>query len=860
MGKHLIILFSFFVCLFSANAGIIITSSNEELPYDLSGNIYYLHDEMGAYSFEMIMNGKLDDALLQSESSSFYFSGRAPSQWYKFSVENTTEDYQTLVFGVENNTLENVTFFSSIDSAYYTTGAKHPFGQRQIKDKDFLFYIKLKPKEQGDFCLFISDNRSALHIDLSLKPASLYNKDVESRNSMRWGYYLVSVFLVFILIVLYYSEHDKSYLLFVFFLLSLVLYKSWSEGVLFQYIWPSYPLFNNIMGRVLYIFSGFMFIFYTYIVFRIREEGKNLVLFYKTSLGIFLLLVLVQLFNIAGLNTIALLVVTLLSMVAALIGLRVAYENKSLYKGLYTFIYSVYVLALISNIIHHYGVKGALIGEVQFSLGVIVSFFIVYSLIFVLKYQKAKSELLVMNKELERKVDKRTQELSIQKEELRSQHEELLIQKETLQTQREELRAQKELLEIKNVELEKLSLVASETDNLIYILNPNGDLDWFNSSFGILHDMSHERYRQRENKLKITDMETNNNIKHVFNTCLREKTVVSFESEHNKPGGGRVWYQTTLTPILSKDGEIKHLIAIDTDITRLKNYENELNEQRKEAETQKNIVLKREEDLEEQQVRLMDSIRYAKRIQSAILPKAKQIQRDFYDSFVLFLPKDIVSGDFYWYHRIEDKYFIAAVDCTGHGVPGAFMSIIGNYLLNSIIIHNNVSDPVEILKQLNRKIKIALKTDNRVQTSDGMDVALVVVDKKEGKLEYAGALRPLYLFSNGRFIEVKGDKIPITSSITGTTLSSYTKHTYDFKEDDSLYIFSDGIIDQFGGEQGKKFLTKRFKELLFEISPLTMREQKTIIKKALDDWRGSKYEQVDDVLVIGLRNKEGELG
>ena len=137
---------------------------------------------------------------------------------------------------------------------------------------------------------------------------------------------------------------------------------------------------------------------------------------------------------------------------------------------------------------------------------------------------------------------------------------------------------------------------------------------------------------------------------------------------------------------------------------------------------------------------------------------------------------------------------------------------------------------------------------------------MVVVDKKEGKLEYAGALRPLYLFSNGRFIEVKGDKIPITSSITGTTLSSYTKHTYDFKEDDSLYIFSDGIIDQFGGEQGKKFLTKRFKELLFEISPLTMREQKTIIKKALDDWRGSKYEQVDDVLVIGLRNKEGELG
>ena len=183
------------------------------------------------------------------------------------------------------------------------------------------------------------------------------------------------------------------------------------------------------------------------------------------------------------------------------------------------------------------------------------------------------------------------------------------------------------------------------------------------------------------------------------------------------------------------------------------------------------------------------------------------------------------------------------------------MSIIGNYLLNSIVIHNQIFDPAEILKQLNRKIKIALKSDNRTVTSDGMDIAMVVVDKQEKTLEFSSALRPMYLFSGEGFVEVKGDKNPITSSISGTTITSFTKHTFKFNEGDMFYIFSDGIIDQFGGESGKKYLTKRFKQLLFEINPLSMREQKDIIKKDFDDWRGD-YDQVDDILVIGIRFAE----
>ena len=227
--------------------------------------------------------------------------------------------------------------------------------------------------------------------------------------------------------------------------------------------------------------------------------------------------------------------------------------------------------------------------------------------------------------------------------------------------------------------------------------------------------------------------------------------------------------------------------------------------------------------------------------------------RFFPESFVLFIPRDIVSGDFYWFHRIEDKYIYVVVDCTGHGVPGAFMSIIGTYLLNNIIIQNNETSPAEILKQLNRKLKISLKnTDPDNQTNDGMDVALVVVDKAKDTLTFAGALRPLFLFQQGKFIQQKGDKIPITSAIAGNTMANFSEHTYDIQEGDSFYLFSDGIVDQFGGERNKKFLTKRLKQVIFDAQMYSMDEQKKIIQKSLMTWKGDNA-QIDDVLLIGVK-------
>ena len=255
-----------------------------------------------------------------------------------------------------------------------------------------------------------------------------------------------------------------------------------------------------------------------------------------------------------------------------------------------------------------------------------------------------------------------------------------------------------------------------------------------------------------------------------------------------------------------------------------------------------------------QKKELTDSIIYAKRIQEAILPKPEQLKKYLKDSFVIYLPKDIVSGDFYWYHRKDDIHLLISVDCTGHGVPGAFMSIIGTYLLNNIVIQNKVYDPAEILKNLNRKLKISLKTENpELQTHDGMDICICKFNMKEETLVFAGAIRPLFIFNGNEFKEIKGDKNPITSYITDQMKNVFYNQQLPFAKGDVFYIFSDGIIDQFGGKEDKKFLSKRLKQLLIDINMLSMNEQRKIIRKTFDSWKGSN-DQVDDVLIIGVRN------
>ena len=260
----------------------------------------------------------------------------------------------------------------------------------------------------------------------------------------------------------------------------------------------------------------------------------------------------------------------------------------------------------------------------------------------------------------------------------------------------------------------------------------------------------------------------------------------------------------------------------------------------------------RTQELAQKNKDITSSIQYAKRIQLAILPPLEQIFKHFPESFLLYKPKDIVSGDFYWFGIKNGRKIIAVVDCTGHGVPGAFMSMIGHNLLNQIIIENGITAPDQILNALHKGVQSALKQGTSVvDTSDGMDVAICSIDSNNTEMLFAGAFRPLFILNGSTFKKVEADKFPIGGSQLDAQ-RHYTCHVIRIEKGDTFYMSSDGYADQFGGEKGKKFMVKRFNELLLSIQDKSMEEQGRILEETFNSWRG-EYQQVDDILVMGIR-------
>ncbi len=257
-------------------------------------------------------------------------------------------------------------------------------------------------------------------------------------------------------------------------------------------------------------------------------------------------------------------------------------------------------------------------------------------------------------------------------------------------------------------------------------------------------------------------------------------------------------------------------------------------------------------ELAEKNKDITDSIRYAKRIQEAILPPEYVIKDAFPNSFVFSKPKDIVSGDFYWLEKKEDEILFAAVDCTGHGVPGALMSIVGSNILNQAVHDNIAIIPARLLDKLNKGVSETLnQTSEDTKLRDGMDIALCSINFKSMELQYAGAYNPLFIIRGKELIEVKADNIAI-GSYTAAQQQHYTNHIIPIQKGDTIYIFSDGFADQFGGPDGKKFKLTQFKTMLMNLNGVSMDQQKIALARSIEEWRGV-LQQVDDMLVIGVR-------
>lgn len=393
-------------------------------------------------------------------------------------------------------------------------------------------------------------------------------------------------------------------------------------------------------------------------------------------------------------------------------------------------------------------------------------------------------------------------------------------------------RKKNKLLKSQNEELEKLSIVAKEIDSTVVITDKNGRIEWINEGACDMYELTPKEVQDRIGK-DIRDFSNYQGINTVIDECIKTKKSDFYTSKHFKKSGSVLWVQTTLTPILDQKGEVNRIVFIDTNVSTVKRSEV--------------ILLKQKDLLETKNNQITDSFNYAKRIQQAVLPSHQTMKEVWNEHFALLNPKDIVSGDFYWFYEKQDRKYLAVVDCTGHGVPGAFMTIIGNNLLNEIL-QDDFYTPAEILQELHLRIKIRLGGSVNAKVMDSMDLGLVCYNTKKQEVLFAGTHSSLYIVRGSALIEYKGSK----ESIGFKDQIHIKQHTIEVKAGDILYMHTDGLPDQKGGKRNKKFYYQPIRNLFLKISSKPMAEQKEIINQTFMDWK-KDTEQTDDVCVVGVR-------
>jgi PAS domain S-box-containing protein len=416
-----------------------------------------------------------------------------------------------------------------------------------------------------------------------------------------------------------------------------------------------------------------------------------------------------------------------------------------------------------------------------------------------------------------------------------------------INSQKNEIQNQAKQLELTNTELEKLSIVASETDNAVSILDVKGNFEWVNAGFTRMYGYTLQLLKNELDD-NIVSASGNPNVKKIIQEILDTKQTGSYQNLNRTRRGQEIWAQTTITPILDDNNEVVKLITIDTDITIEKKAEIEIRKQKDQIEIQNELIT--------------SSINYAKNIQQAILPLESDLQ-NYFDSFVIFKPRDVVSGDFYWYAHLpatkdlSEKVFVATVDCTGHGVPGAFMSMIGSRLLNEIVVEQKITSPKEILEELDKKVKIALRQD-KTDNNDGMDMAICLIEKEHNKfhITYSGAKSDLYYFSNKEndLTILSSERRSIGGAMQKRGNIEFLNKEILLQNNDMFWLATDGIIDQNNAER-KRFGTPRFIELLKIGKGMDLIEQKQLIEKELNNYQGHE-EQRDDITIWGIKLSE----
>jgi len=452
---------------------------------------------------------------------------------------------------------------------------------------------------------------------------------------------------------------------------------------------------------------------------------------------------------------------------------------------------------------------------------------------------KQKNELTDINKELVQL-----------NEEIKQQNEEILMTNEMLHQQKEEIEAQSEQLEEINKELEKLSWVASKTINSVIITDADGNIEWVNEGFVRLMGITLQDFKVKYGT-NLKKVSKNPATEETINECISKKQSAIYTTKTFTEAGEVIWIQSTLTPIFDAFEKLEKLIILDTDIT---------------------IIKEAEQQIAQQSNNIRKAIQYARRIQGAAMESIDSFKDIIPNYFIFMRPKDIVSGDFYWVAKKENRVYFSAVDCTGHGVPGALMSILGISFLNEIAKNLSLtSNAADILNQLRERIIKALhQHEAESESKDGMDMALCIIDLNTKTLHFAGANNPMILVRKNilepELKEIAGnatynegfsmyeflpDKMPIAIY---KNKAPFINKSFAYCETDYIYMFTDGYPDQFGGKKGRKFMKANLLKLIASFHEKPMDFQKMLIDKNLRNWRG-RESQVDDILILGAQLK-----
>ncbi len=433
---------------------------------------------------------------------------------------------------------------------------------------------------------------------------------------------------------------------------------------------------------------------------------------------------------------------------------------------------------------------------------------------------------------------------------LEAKNDEVDRQKDLIQAQSEQL------LQI-NKELEKLSIVASQTDNGVVIMDNLGNIEWVNRGFTNMYGYTAKDLTAQAQDCLTGFYSKNPDIQTIKEDCLMNSQPRVFECEIITKQGKSVWIQSTLTPIIDENNQIGRLVTIDTDITQIKEQELAIMRQGVTLASQRDELAQQNEFIKEQNAHISTSLTYAKTIQETVMPLEVNITK-YFKYFGIFIPLQIVSGDFYWFTRVPDDEriaFTAAVDCTGHGVPGAFMCMITTRILSEIIVEHHIYDTKEILNSLNAGLVAALKQDE-TDNNDSLEICLCKfthIDDENYEMSFSGAKRPLYIYHDAtqQFDILKGDRKTIGGLMSKRNATEFTSEVVVLRKNDKIYMTSDGFVNQFD-INNKKYGSERLVTLLKSIAPMALPDQKIVLEQEYANHRGAA-EQNDDVTVFAVQ-------